>query len=83
MHFLQIVWEPTSKGIEITDNFTIHYYSLMWMAAFILGWYIMKKIYKNENQSDDKLDSIFIYSVIGIMIGARLGSCYFLPARAH
>ena len=71
MHFLQIVWEPTSKGIEITDNFTIHYYSLMWMAAFILGWYIMKKIYKNENQSDDKLDAIFIYSVIGIMIGAR------------
>ncbi len=77
MHFLQIVWEPASKGIEITDNFTIHYYSLMWMVAFVLGWYIMKKIYKNENQSDDKLDSIFIYSVIGIMIGARLGHVFF------
>jgi prolipoprotein diacylglyceryl transferase len=49
----------------------------MWMVAFILGWYIMKKIYKNENQSEDKLDSIFIYSVLGIMIGARLGHVIF------
>ncbi len=77
MHALQIVWNPTSEGLEITDNFTIHYYSMMWMAAFILGWYIIKKIYKHENQSEDKLDSLFIYSVLGIMIGARLGHVIF------
>ena len=77
MHFLQIVWDPISKGIAITDNFTIHYYSMMWMAAFILGWYITKKIYVNENQSNDKLDSLFIYSILGIMIGARLGHVIF------
>ena len=77
MHFLQIVWDPASEGINIFGDFKIHYYSLMWMVAFILGWYVMKKIYKNENQSDDKLDSIFIYSVLGIMIGARLGHVIF------
>jgi prolipoprotein diacylglyceryl transferase len=77
MRFLKIVWDPASDGINIFGNFTIHYYSMMWMVAFILGWYIMKKIYKNENQSEDKLDSIFIYSVLGIMIGARLGHVIF------
>ena len=77
MHFLQIVWDPTSNGINIFGFFTIHYYSLMWMFAFILGWFIMKKIYKNENQSNEKLDSLFIYSVVGIMIGARLGHVIF------
>jgi len=77
MHFLQIVWEPTSNGINIFGFFTIHYYSLMWMLAFILGWFIMKKVYKNENQSNEKLDSLFIYSVVGIMIGARLGHVIF------
>lgn len=77
IHFLQIVWDPKSEGINLFGNFTIHYYSMMWMAAFILGWYLMKKIYKNENQSEDKLDSLFIYSVVGIMLGARLGHVLF------
>ncbi|MCF6296171.1 MAG: prolipoprotein diacylglyceryl transferase [Flavobacteriaceae bacterium] len=77
MYSLQIVWDPTSEGINIFDIFTVHYYSMMWMVAFILGWFIMKKIYKNENQSDEKLDSLFIYSVLGIMIGARLGHVIF------
>jgi len=77
MHFLQIVWDPASEGINIIGDFKIHYYSMMWMIAFISGWFIMKKIYKNENQSNDKLDSLFIYSVVGIMIGARLGHVIF------
>lgn len=81
MHALQIVWDPTSEGLKITDNFTIHYYSMMWMAAFIIGWYIMKKIYKHENQSEDKLDSLFIYSVLGIMIGARVGHVVFYQSE--
>ncbi|MCK0108852.1 prolipoprotein diacylglyceryl transferase [Flavobacteriaceae bacterium S0825] len=80
MHALQIVWDPTSEGLEIF-GFTIHYYSMMWMAAFIIGWYIMKKIYKHENQTEDKLDSLFIYSVLGIMIGARVGHVVFYQSE--
>lgn len=80
MHALQIVWEPSSSGLEIF-GFTIHYYSMMWMAAFILGWYIMKKIYKHENQTNEKLDSLFIYSILGIMIGARVGHVVFYQSE--
>ena len=77
MHFLQIVWDPISEGIKITENFTIHYYSMMWMLAFVAGWYVMKSIYKNEGLGLDKLDSLFMYSVIAIMLGARLGHVIF------
>jgi prolipoprotein diacylglyceryl transferase len=49
----------------------------MWIVAFIIGFFITKRIYKNENQSDESLDSLFIYSVLGIMIGARLGHVIF------
>lgn len=77
MHFLQIVWEPASEGLKLFGDFKIHYYSMMWMAAFILGWYLMKKIYIQEQQSEEKLDSLFIYSVLGILIGARLGHVIF------
>lgn len=74
---LQTVWDPASEGIPIYGDFKIHYYSLMWMVAFILGWYITKKIYVREGQSDEKLDSLFIYAVVGIMLGARLGHVFF------
>ncbi|MGB1349399.1 MAG: prolipoprotein diacylglyceryl transferase [Flavobacteriaceae bacterium] len=77
MDFLHIVWDPASDGLKLFGNFKIHYYSLMWMIAFILGYQIMKKVYSNENQSEKKLESLFMYSVLGIMIGARLGHVIF------
>ena len=51
MEILQFVWDPTSEGITIFGKFTIYYYSLMWMLAFILGFYIMQIIYKKEGLS--------------------------------
>jgi len=75
MHALNIFWNP-SKGIDL-GFFTLHYYSIMWIVAFLLGFYIVKRIFKNENQTNEALDSLFIYSVIGIMLGARLGHVFF------
>ena len=49
----------------------------MWIIAFIIGFLITKRIYRHEGQSDESLDSLFIYSVLGIMLGARLGHVIF------
>ena len=75
MHFLSFTWDP-SKGIDIF-GFTLHFYSLTWIAAFLVGFAIMKRIFKNENQSEKDLDALFMHSVLGIMIGARLGHVIF------
>ena len=75
MYALDIVWNP-SKGIDL-GFYTLHFYSLMWITAFLLGFFIIKRIFKNEKQSNEALDSLFIYSVIGIMLGARLGHVIF------
>ena len=72
---LDMVWNP-SKGIDL-GFFTLHYYSLMWIVAFVIGLNIMKRIYNREKQSQQSLDSLFIYAVIGIMLGARLGHVIF------
>ncbi len=75
MLFSAIVWDP-SKGIDL-GFFMIRYYSLMYLVAFVLGWYIMRKFYKNENIAEEKLDPLFIYAVLGTLIGARLGHVIF------
>lgn len=74
-HFLQIVWNP-SEGIHL-GSFTLHFYSLMFVVAFVLGWFVMKPIYKRENEPMEKLDSLLIYMVLAILIGARLGDVIF------
>lgn len=75
MHFLSFVWDP-SKGIDL-GFLMIRYYSLMFVVAFALGWFITKKIYKNEGQSDENMDRLFIYVIVATLIGARLGHVIF------
>lgn len=72
---LSFVWNP-SEGIDL-GFFVIRYYSLMFVIAFGLGWYIMKHIFTNENESLEKLDSLFIWTVIATLLGARLGHVFF------
>ncbi|MBX2827721.1 MAG: prolipoprotein diacylglyceryl transferase [Flavobacteriaceae bacterium] len=75
MHFLQFTWNPPT-GIDL-GFITIQYYSLMFVISFVVGWFVMKRIYKREGEHLDKLDSLFIYMVLAILIGARLGHVIF------
>jgi phosphatidylglycerol:prolipoprotein diacylglycerol transferase len=72
---LSIVWNPT-EGIDL-GFFVIRYYSLMFVIAFGLGWYITKHIFERENESLEKLDSLFIWTVLATLLGARLGHVFF------
>src|SRR3970040_506522 len=74
-HALNIVWNP-SEGIDL-GFFVIRFYSLMFVIAFGLGWYIMKNIFERENESVEKLDTLFIWTVLATLIGARLGHVLF------
>ena len=75
IHTNSIVWNP-SEGIDL-GFFVIRYYSLMFVIAFGLGWMIMKKIFERENEPDEKLDSLFIWTVFATLLGARLGHVFF------
>ncbi|NRS89133.1 prolipoprotein diacylglyceryl transferase [Flavobacterium sp. 7E] len=74
-HALNIVWNP-SEGIDL-GFFMIRFYSLMFVIAFGLGWYIMKNIFEREGESIEKLDSLFIWTVLATLLGARLGHVFF------
>ena len=78
-HFLSIVWNP-SEGIQI-GSFTLRFYSLMFVVAFALGWYLMAPIFKRENEPQEKLDSLFVYMVVSILLGARLGHVLFYQSE--
>lgn len=75
MNFLSIIWDP-SLGIDL-GFFVIRWYSLMFVAAFIIGLRLMKKIYIEENINLEKLDTLFMYTFIAMLIGMRFGEVFF------
>jgi len=76
MYLLKFDWNPLT-GIDIIGNFKIHFYSVMWIAAFVIGHAIMKRIFKREKINIEFLDPLFIYTVLATMLGARLGHVIF------
>ena len=74
-HSLHFVWNPT-EGFDF-GFFKLRFYSLMFVIAFGLGWYIMKKIYDREGETQDNLDKLFIYTIFATLLGARLGHVFF------
>ena len=69
-------WNPNQVLLDL-HFIQIRYYSLMFVIAFSLGFYITKKIFLAENKSLDKLDSLVIYVAIATLLGARLGHVFF------
>jgi len=79
IHSLGVIWNP-SVGIDL-GFFMIRYYSLMFVIAFGLGFYITKRIFERENEPIEKLDALFIYMVLSILVGARLGHVLFYQSE--
>ena len=76
MFLLKVNWAPSETIFNIGD-FGIHYYSLMFIIAFSLGFYIMKNIYNKEKINTEYAESLLVYMVFSVLIGARLGDVFF------
>ncbi|MEQ3690343.1 MAG: prolipoprotein diacylglyceryl transferase, partial [Flavobacterium sp.] len=75
LYALNMIWNP-SGGIDL-GFLNIRFYSLMFVIAFGLGWYLMKAIYEREGESLEKLDNLFVSTVLATLVGARLGHVFF------
>ena len=76
MMLFKIDWAPNEVFLNI-GPLTIYWYSVMFIIAFSLGYYIVQKIYINDNKPVELVEPLFIYVVFGTLIGARLGEVFF------
>jgi phosphatidylglycerol:prolipoprotein diacylglycerol transferase len=73
---LYINWDFDSEIINIF-GFPLKYYGLLFASGLLLCMYILKGIFKRENLKDSDHVALFIYGIVGIVVGARLGHCLF------
>lgn len=72
-----IDWDVNREIFSI-GPIKIQYYGLIFVTGLVLCYYIIGSIYKKENiYTPNAMEKLFIYGVLGIFGGARLGHCLF------
>jgi phosphatidylglycerol:prolipoprotein diacylglycerol transferase len=77
-----IVWDVNPEIFEI-GNFAIRWYGLLFAFSFLVGFFAMQRMFKNEGVPLKLLDSLTTYMVVGTIVGARLGHCLFYQPKYY
>ena len=56
---------------------TPNLYGVLFVTGLIIGYFVVKRMFKKEGIKDDVLDKLVMYMVIGTIVGARLGHVLF------
>jgi phosphatidylglycerol:prolipoprotein diacylglycerol transferase len=72
---MTISWDM-ERGLDL-GFLTLRYYSLLFAGGFVLGYFLMKKMFRDAGVTLDKLDTLLTYVVIATIVGARLGHVFF------
>ena len=73
---LYIPWQPDEYLVRIGST-GIRWYGLCWAIGLSLGFFLMQWLYKRHKYPDEKFEPMFLYVLLGALIGARLGHCIF------
>jgi len=76
MSLLEINW-TADPAIFSFGSREIRWYALMFIIGFTIGYSIVKRMWKREDINPQWIDPLLFYTVIGMMIGSRLGHCLF------
>ena len=73
---MYITWDVDPELFTIFGR-EIRWYGLLWVIGLIVAVVIVQKIFEKEKLPEKWFDSLFVYMMLGIIVGARLGHCLF------
>lgn len=71
-----IIWDVNPILLEL-GQWEIRWYGLLFALGFVFGIIIVTRMFQKEGVNKDLVDSLFLFVVIGTVIGARLGHVFF------
>lgn len=75
MNLLYITWNFNPSVIPSYD--VPRWYGLMWLLGYLIGLKILERMFKHEKVPMEWADKTFMYVLIGGILGARIGHCFF------
>lgn len=77
-----ITWNLDPVAFSV-GPLSVRWYGICWALGFLLGYFLMNKVYKKERMPEGSLDSLLIYMLVSTVIGARLGHCLFYEPQYY
>lgn len=72
---LAITWNVTPEIIEGWK--TPNLYGLLFVTGLILGYFVIKRMFKKAGTPEEYLDKLVFYVIVATIVGARLGHVLF------
>lgn len=82
MNLLTITWDVNPEIINFFGR-EIRWYGVCWAIGLLLAVFVVQKMFKAEKLPEKWFDSLFVYVVLGTIIGARLGHCLFYDPQYY
>ncbi len=79
---LSVTWNVDPVLFEVFGR-EIRWYGLLWVIGLIVAVYIVQRIFVHEKLPEKWFDALFIYMLMGIILGARLGHCLFYEPQYY
>ena len=76
MNLLFIEWNADPTIITLL-GFSIRWYGLCFAFAFLAGFQVVSYIFKKEGRSVEQADQLLLYTMVGTVVGARMGHYFF------
>ena len=73
---LLIHWNIDPEAFSL-GPLTVRWYGILYGCAFIASYYAFRELLKFDRLPDDFADRALIYMILGTVIGARVGDCFF------
>lgn len=74
--FSVIHWNPDPVIFRIGGIAPL-WYSTTYLVGFLIGYYIVYRMFKKDGVATDSLDMLLLLLILGTILGARLGHCLF------
>lgn len=73
---LYITWNVDPVAFSL-GPFSVRWYGIFWAVGIYLCYLVQVALYEKEGCPQGWADKIFTYMVVGVIVGARVGHCWF------
>jgi len=80
---LQFINWNISPTIFSIGPVSVRWYGLLFAMSFVVGYYIMLRIFRKEKIPEVLLDQLSMYMLISTVVGARLGHVFFYEPASY
>ena len=76
MIFNYIHWNVNPELVNVF-GISLRYYGLLFVAGIVASGIVLNELFKHKKIESDYLDKVVVYILAGVILGARLGHCFF------